>query len=578
MNPCQADAIARLILEGFNAYRQQFRALTRQANVYFEAADWHAIQRLSTQRIDLYNTLVDQVSGKIEAEMNAGLNNALWISIKADYLIKIAQQVDAELGKTFYNSIYCRLRQHRQIDDQFMFIDTQCPADDNAVIADLYRTYTLRHGLLAFIHQLLEDYRFGIPWENKRRDISHLLRYIGTHLANEIVNDDAVVHVIRSRFYRNKGAYIVGRVTLSTRSVPFILPILNNEAGGVYIDTALIDENDVSIIFSFTRTYFLVEVDHPSALIHFLHSLMPMKSIAELYNAIGFYKQGKAEFYRGYIEHLANSSDQFKVALGTKGMVMTVFTLPSYPVVFKIIKDRFATSKKITRAGVMGKYELVKRHDRAGRMADTQEFVNFSLPRKRFSDALLNELLDVAASSIDVVDDLVVIKHLWIERRMIPLNIYLDEMLRQNNEQAISLAINEFGQCIKELAAANIFAGDMFFKNFGVTRHGRVVFYDYDEIMYLTECQFRYIPEPLYPEQELAAEPWYSVSEKDVFPEEFGLLTACDQRIRETFNGLHGDLLEPGWWIDMQVKVKQGTIIDLFPYRNRCRFHRQVSS
>ncbi|MBU2965166.1 bifunctional isocitrate dehydrogenase kinase/phosphatase [Amphritea sp. 2_MG-2023] len=573
MSQPNAEWIACLIRDGFSDYREKFETITRQAKSCFEAADWQAIQRLSAQRIDLYKVMVDRVSQQIRARVEV-LSSSWWISVKACYRELMAGYQDAELGETFYNSVYCRLHNHREISDQHMFLCSHSRACEALDIDHVCRTYHLTEGLVVCLSQLMDDYRFEIPWENKRRDMRNLLRYIRRYLSDNIAVDNTVIQVVRSVFYRNKGAYIVGRVRGDNHSLPFILPVLNNESGEVYIDTVLTDENDVSIIFSFTRAYFLVAVDVPAAFIHFLHSLIPMKSIAELYSAIGFYKQGKAEFYRDYIQHLENSKDQFEIAPGTKGMVMTVFTLPSYPVVFKVIKDSFSSSKQITRHGVIAKYQLVKRHDRAGRMADTQEFINLTLPLKRFSDDLLAELLNVATSSIEVVGDQVVIKHMWTERRMIPLNIYLDEMLRQDNEQAVYLAINEFGQCIKELAAANIFAGDMLFKNFGVTRHGRVVFYDYDEILYLTECHFRYIPEPLYPEQEMAAEPWYSVSTNDVFPEEFSLLTACDKRIRKVFNELHGDLLDPGWWINIQAEVSRGAIIDLYPYRKACRFSR----
>ncbi len=575
-----AEWIAQLIRVGFNDYRKQFKAITRQAKPCFEAAEWAAIQCLAAERIDLYDVMVDQIGHQIRAAIHDVSDPELWISVKAHYIRLIVLRDDAELGETFYNSVYCRLSDHRQITDQLMFIQSQIGTSSlhrEHRTDHIYRSYTLKEGLVACLNRLLDDYQFSIPWENKRRDIRNLLRYIRIHLSADIVaGDNTVIQVIRAIFYRNKGAYIVGRVNFDDQSMPFILPVLNNEQGGVFIDTALTDENDVSIVFSFTRAYFLVDVDVPAELIGFLHSLIPLKSIAELYNSIGFYKQGKAEFYRSFIDHLDRSSDPFEIAPGTKGMVMMVFTLPSYPVVFKIIKDRFSSSKQITREGVISKYQLVKRHDRAGRMADTQEFINLSLPRERFSEALLKELQEVAVTSIDIGKDEVLIRHVWSERRMIPLNIYLDEMLRQDNEQAVFLAINEFGKCIKELAAANIFAGDMLFKNFGVTRHGRVVFYDYDEICYLTECHFRSIPEPLYPEQELAAEPWYSVSANDVFPEEFSLLTACDCDVRKVFNQLHGDLLDPTWWINMQSQVSQGAIIDLFPYRKLCRFDREV--
>ena len=155
-----------------------------------------------------------------------------------------------------------------------------------------------------------------------------------------------------------------------------------------------------------------------------------------------------------------------------------------------------------------------------------------------------------------------------------PLNIFIDDALERQDATALFHAINEYGKAIKQLAAANIFAGDMLFKNFGVTRHGRVVFYDYDEILYLTDCHFRAIPEPLYPEQELSSEPWYSVGPNDVFPEEFSLLTACDPSVRKIFNELHGDLLTVQFWQGMQSQVRQGVLVDVFPYRQLNRFPR----
>ena len=419
----------------------------------------------------------------------------------------------------------------------------------------------------------------SICWENQRRDICHLMRYMRQQWLDggsgeRQIDEHSTVDVIRSVFYRNKAAYLVGRVNGKYRQFPFVIALLLNDEGQLYVDTAVSDPDQVSVIFSFTRAYFLVDADAPVQFIRFLHELIPLKSRAELYNSIGFYKQGKAEFYRDFMDHLKQSFDLFLPAEGIKGMVMTVFTLPSYPVVFKIIKDRFSSSKYVSRAIVKDRYALVKHHDRAGRLADTQEFTNLQLPLERFEPALINELQDVAAGSVEILAATLLIKHVWVERRMTPLNIYLQDALKNENEEQLFHGVNEYGKCIKELAAANIFAGDMLFKNFGVTRHGRIVFYDYDEIMYLTDCNFRHIPEPMYPEQELADEPWYSVGPGDVFPEEFNLLTACDRKIRKVFNRLHGDLLTPEWWLKVQSQVQQGEMVDVYPYRRQQRFSR----
>ena len=489
----------------------------------------------------------------------------------------MAVRADTELAETFFNSVYSRVEGDHPSAQAQLFIPRIRP--ENSDSKNIYKRYSLNSRCICNVANVLDDCGFDICWENQRRDICHLMRYMRRQwLEGESekaqIDTDSSVDVIRSVFYRNKAAYLVGRVNGQYRQFPFVIALLLNDKGQLYVDTAVSDPDQVSVIFSFTRAYFLVDADAPVQFIRFLHELIPLKSRAELYNSIGFYKQGKAEFYRDFMDHLQQSSDLFLTAEGIKGMVMTVFTLPSYPVVFKIIKDRFSSSKYVSREIVKDRYALVKHHDRAGRLADTQEFTNLQLPLDRFDPDLIEELKQVAAGSVEILAGTLLIKHVWVERRMTPLNIYLQEALKNENEEQLFHGVNEYGKCIKELAAANIFAGDMLFKNFGVTRHGRIVFYDYDEIMYLTDCNFRHIPEPMYPEQELADEPWYSIGPGDVFPEEFNLLTACDRKIRKVFNQLHGDLLTPEWWLEVQSQVEQGEMVDVYPYRRQQRFNR----
>ncbi|MCP8689085.1 bifunctional isocitrate dehydrogenase kinase/phosphatase [Marinobacterium sedimentorum] len=575
-----AERIADAVLEKFADYRTRFQNITAVAQLRFEKADWHAIQRTGAARIDLYEDNTEEAARAIVEQLGEVVYDArLWHDAKRCYALKIQQRNDPELAETFYNSIYLKVFRHHELDDALMFIRSAYEGKPIKSGEQFCRLYSTQRGLVALLGQLLDDYAFNIPWENRRRDIRNLARHARKYIPFiDIAKEEVTVEVMRSMFFRNKGAYIVGRINYAGGAMPFILPVLHNGAGAVYVDTLILEENDVSVIFSFTRSYFMVDVNVPSEFIGFLHTLIPMKSKAELYSSIGFYKQGKAEFYRSFLDHLEASDDQFVIAPGIKGMVMTVFTLPSFPVVFKLIKDRFSSSKNVTRATVKEKYQLVKRHDRAGRMADTQEFTNFLFPRSRFTQALIDELQKVAASSIEIDGDLITIRHLWAERRMTPLNIYIDRALANDDEPDLFHAINEFGKAIKQLAAANIFAGDMLFKNFGVTRHGRVVFYDYDEIMYLTDCNFRRIPEAMYPEQEMSGEPWYSISPNDVFPEEFTILTACNAKVRRLFNELHGDLLEASFWQRMQQQVREGEIVDLFPYRQIKRFARTGAS
>ena len=566
--------IALQILNAFIEYRQVFQSIAREAKDCFEQAQWRQLQNISSRRIDLYGSKVRDVAHHISI---ADVSEWHWSAVKTEYAELVAMRADTELAETFFNSVYSRLEGDHPSAQAQLFIPRERIDQSDSV--SIYQQYSLKNGAYDMLRNVLDDCGFNIGWEYRRRDIRNLMRYMrkqwieGNDKGSRIDADNSV-DVINSVFFRNKAAYLVGRLNGQDKQSPFVIALLLNDDGKLYVDTAVSHPDQVSVIFSFTRAYFLVDAEAPVQFIKFLHQLIPLKSRAELYNSIGFYKQGKAEFYRDFIKHLSHSDDAFCSAEGVKGMVMTVFTLPSYPVVFKIIKDRFASSKQVSRAVVKDRYALVKHHDRAGRLADTQEFVNLQLPLNRFPPELLAELEVLAASSIELAGDQLLIKHVWIERRMTPLNIYLQDALRHQGKGQLFHGINEFGKCIRELAAANIFAGDMLFKNFGVTRHGRIVFYDYDEIMYLTECNFRHIPEAMYPEQELASEPWYSVGPADVFPEEFNLLTACDRQIRELFNELHSDLLKVEWWQKIQEQVESGEMVDVYPYRRNQRFER----
>ena len=564
----QAAAIAQAILDGFDDYREHFRQITNGGRRRFEQAQWQEIQQASAERINLYEEKVSEV---IETLQQRFINGDLqdierWPLIKFAYIGLIDSRFDDELAETWYNSIFCGLFNHDQISDGCMFIHTTRPALRLNERAPQVRSYHPRGDLERAMAEIFDDYKFEVPYENRERDEKHLLTQLRQNLPAWVCKDpELCIELFSSRLYRNKGAYLVGRIFTRDEQWPLVLPFLHREGQGVCVDALITDESEVSIIFSFTRSYFMVRVGYPAEFIGFLRKILPGKHIAELYTSIGFYKHGKSEFYRALISHLANCDDRFIMAPGVRGMVMSVFTLPGFNTVFKIIKDRFSPSKNVDRATVVEKYRLVKSVDRVGRMADTQEFSDFRFPLSKFDPECLAELLEVAPSTVQVQGDMVLVRHCWTERRMTPLNIYLE----QANEAQVRDALDDYGLAIKQLAAANIFPGDMLLKNFGVTRHGRVVFYDYDEISYLTEVNFRRIPPPRYPEDEMSSEPWYSVGPNDVFPEEFPTFLFADIKHRKLFNQLHGDLYKAEYWQGLQQQIREGKVIDVFPYRRQ---------
>jgi isocitrate dehydrogenase kinase/phosphatase len=573
----RAFDVAQALLEGFNKHYRLFREASRAAKARFEEADWHGQQRAQRERIEFYDRRVDEAVERLQTEFDIGsLSMDSWQQAKLHYIGLLTNHHQPELAETFFNSVTTKILHRSYFRNDFIFvrpaISTEYIENDEPASLPTYRAYyPTRDTLHDTLLRIVTNFQLKNEFEDLGRDVDHVLTALHAHTGDVRLRTNYQIQVLSSLFFRNKGAYIVGKIVNGFNETPFALPILHTSGKRLVIDTALFGEDDLLMLFSFARAYFMVEMEVPSAYVQFLRSLMPRKPRSELYSALGLQKQGKNLFYRDFLYHLRHSSDHFRIAPGIKGMVMLVFDLPSFPYVFKVIKDIFPPQKDTTREQVQGKYLLVKSHDRVGRMADTLEYSNVAFPRQRFEDELVAELQRDCASLLEEDGDALVIRHVYIERRMIPLNIYLHDA----NERQIESAVIEYGNAIKDLVAANIFPGDMLWKNFGVTRQGKVVFYDYDEIEYLTDCNFRRVPEARTEEEELSAEVWYPVGPKDVFPETFGPFLLGNPSVREVFLKHHADLLDPAFWQTHKERILAGHVHDVFPYDAHRRFAHQ---
>ena len=592
--------IAQAMLDGFNRHYTLFRQACQQAKVHFERADWHAQQREQRDRIEFYDKRVEEGAERLQREFNASqLSMEVWQQVKLHYIGLLTNHHQPELAETFFNSVTTKILHRSYFHNNFIFVrpavSTEYIENDGAGELPTYRAYyptkeTLRDTWL----RIVTNCQLATEFEDLGRDVDQVLGAVMAELGDFRMRANFQVQVLSSLFYRNKGAYLVGKIINGYTELPFALPILHTQPrqgrpnsaglpsgdnaagvqgsslqrGQLVIDTALFGEDDLLLVFSFARAYFMVDMEVPSAYVQFLRSMMPRKPRSEIYSAIGLQKQGKNLFYRDFLAHLRHSSDKFRIAPGIKGMVMLVFDLPSFPYVFKIIKDFYPSQKDTSREQIKGKYLLVKQHDRVGRMADTLEYSNVAFPRSRFEDELVDELKHYCPSLIEEDGESLVIRHVYIERRMIPLNIYLQEA----NPQQIEHSVIEYGNAIKDLVRANIFPGDMLWKNFGVTRHGKVVFYDYDEIEYLTDCNFRKVPTPRNEEDEMSGEIWYSVGPRDVFPETFGPFLLGNPAVRAVFLKHHADLLEADFWQGHKERILAGYVHDVFPYDPHKRF------
>jgi isocitrate dehydrogenase kinase/phosphatase len=573
----RAAEVARTILAGFDRHYRLFREASAHAKLLFERADWAALRTLARERILMYDQRVQEAVEEVRASFpEAESDESLWPAIKLAYIPLLHEHRQPECAETFYNSVACQVLHRRYYRNEFIFWRPAVATEHLEGEEPAYRSYyPLRKGLRRTLAAIVRGFGLANPWEDLRRDLGNVLHALRARFPRPSrARPSLQIQVLGSLFFRNKAAYAVGKIVNGSEEVPFAVPILQNGCGELYIDALLLDADPLIILFSFARAYFFVDMEVPAAYVSFLRQLMPRKPRAEMYMAVGLAKQGKTLFYRDLFYHLKHSSDLFTVAPGIRGMVMLVFTLPSFPYVFKVIRDRFAPPKDLDRQTVMDKYQLVKMHDRVGRMADTLEYSLVALPLERFAPELLEELKSEAASNVELEGERIVIKHVYIERRMQPLNLYLAEAAGDGDAARVRQALHEYGTAIKELAGAGIFPGDMLLKNFGVTRHNRVVFYDYDEIADLIECNFRRIPPPRSIEDETSAEPYFSVGLHDVFPEQFAPFLVSDPQAREVFLERHADLLRPEFWSGKQAQLRAGVQEDVFPYPAQIRFRR----
>ena len=571
----KARDIAQALVAGFDKHYRRFRSCSAQAKERFDAGDWQGIQQAVRERIAFYDDRVDETVLRMQREFKAQEDDdKVWRQAKLEFIGLLLDHKQPELAETFFNSVFCKILHRTYFHNDFIFVRPAVSTEYLESDPPVYRSYYPNDaGFRGVIRQILVDFGWTRPFQDIERDVTYLCQSIEKYLGEWPEREyNLQVQVLQSAFYRNKAAYIIGKAINGGTEYPFAVPILHAVDGTLYVDTMLFDAWRIGTLFSLSRAYFMVDMAVPSAYVQFLRSIMPGKPRSELYTMLGLGKQGKTMFFRDLIQHLHHSQDPFIVAPGIRGLVMLVFTLPSYPYVFKLIKDVFGSSKDVDHETVRRKYQLVKQVDRVGRMADTLEFSYAALPKARFSQALLDELYRHAPSLIEEEGEYIIIKHLYIERRMQPLNLYLEKAERDGRQDRIDDAVREYGNAIRELAIANIFPGDMLWKNFGVTRYGRVVFYDYDEIEYMTDCNFRKIPPPPYPEMEMSGENWYSVSRTDIFPEEFATFLLTSPRIREAFMRYHADLFDVAFWQATKEEIGRGVVKDFYPYPESMRF------
>jgi isocitrate dehydrogenase kinase/phosphatase len=554
---------AQLVVEAFLSYNARFREITRRAIDRFAAQDWNGSQQDAVERIELYERCMQATVAELEGALGENAHQrALWVEVKRHFSNLTEGLPDNEFCMTFFSSVTRQLFGTVGVSPDIEFVATDLDPLAAAKPNRVTRVYTMHGDLALLIKKLLESQSIGAPWA----DLDASAWVVASALERILWQRGELRHiesleVIDAVFYQSTRAYLVGRMVGRRMTTPVAIALRSTDTG-VVVDATMLSEDELSILFGFARSYFHVDLEHVADTVSFLKELLPRKPAGELFTVLGRAKQGKTERYRSLFRHLSTSDDQFVPAPGQRGLVMICFTLPSFDVVFKVIRDHIAEVKSVSKKDVMAKYSFVFRHDRAGRLIDAQEFRRLRFPVARFSAALLDELRAEAGDSVHLAGSDLIFDHVYIERRVTPLDIFL----RDAPEAAARRAAVDYGRAIRDLAYTDVFPGDLLLKNFGVTRHGRVVFYDYDELCRVSDCQFRDLPQAQCEEDEMRAEPWFFVGDRDIFPETLLSFLGMCGPVREEYLRAHADLYQPGFWRRTQQRIAAGEVLEVLPY------------
>ena len=554
----------------FNDYSREFYAITLRAKSRFERRQWKDVLSDAQARIGLYHHHLNLVEIRMRVLLGDRIHDyALWDQIKDEYCKSCRGMYDADLALIFFYSVMRRI--YVQTGESIEYSDDEIRSSFKAQVEQdpnrpvrIYPADAPEDVNAELIRRIVSDFHFRAEFRNLQEDAilaagllqPALRRALGAGRIDRI-------EMLDSAFFRNKAAYLIGRVVCGKAIVPMVLVLLN-PSEGIVIDSALSEEADLNNIFTSARSNFHANALAYRAVFEFLESIAPTRPKAYIYTSIGFIHPGKLQLVHELRNHILTTGEKFRVARGVPGTVMVVFTLPSFRYVFKVIRD---TSTKETFQGrqqVIAQYWRVHRMDRVGRMLDIMTFHNLRFHRSNFEESVLNELLREAPSSVRAEGDQVVFRYLYAERQITPLDVYLADPAIP--EEAKAKAAIDYGYAIKDLAVAGIFVGDYLPKNFGVNRLGRVMLYDYDDLDDLGNWRFRKLPEPPEWAESLPYEDWLSKTERDVFPEHDFRIFTVPAHETATFLKHHADVLDPDFWNAIKDQLQSGSVPEFYPY------------
>ena len=581
-----AAIVSHVILDHFSSYSSQFHELTSRAKSRFEERQWRLARHDALRRMNLYERTLAALNRELEERLGCDLTNVrLWSEIKAAYADLIESRTDVDIAETFFNSVTRKILQTVGVNRDVEFFRLEPRPITSETRDHVYKRYKTGKGdTQTLIRQILESYHFNVAYEDIERDARQVADELDLYVWPYVgENSLDYIDMICVPFFRNRVAYLVGRLVTGEMIIPLVMP-LYNDSRGIYVDAVLFRERQISIIFGFAHTSFCVEVSNPVLLIQFLRTLLPQKPVAELFISIGYNKHGKTEFYR-YLHHYVHEShSRFWIAPGQEGSMMIAFTLRDFRFILKVIKDRpcFLRSqnrpvKIVSRKEVMERYRNIRHQDHVGRLVDTQEFENLRFKRKRFTRELLREFRLAAREAVTIDADYVTIHHCYLQRRVVPLPMYIAS---EPDPEVVRGIILDFGYFLKDITSVGIFPTDLFnIWNCGVTSRRRVVLFDYDDVASLRHIRFSDKPAAhTYWEEIQSEEDRIAAGPNDFFIDEMERYLGIPQPLMGAFRRIHGDLFTLRYWHRMQNRVKRGDVVNIIPYDRSRRFKNRPTS
>lgn len=570
----QEAAVAAWLYQEYSRFYEEFLSNIDQAKIAFEERDFASSVRVSERRLSLYSASIVDVSERLrQAYPQIHADETLWQEVAANYSALISGEYAEDVGRAYLHSLRRRIYQGEWRAEDYAFADMTPPGDED--LARVTRSYPLdAHMTAEVVAEILRIPGFKRDFADIDDDVARVMQRISDNLENLPRRPHKLIRVdmIDAGFYRNRGAYLVGRLIFENdRFIPLILALLNDERG-IYVDAVLTSVTYAHNIFSSTLANFHVTNPCYHEVCALLKSIMPKRPLGLHYSTIGYNHLGKVAVMRELEAELLESENGLETAVGSPGTVAMGFAASNSAYSLKVIRDKPTAQYKWGEFGglesVIRKYTRVHEINRTGSMLDSIIYYKVRLDRSWFSPALLEDLLAHAAETVSLNGDDVIFKYLIVQIKLTPLPVYLENA----SDRQAETAITNLGYCIKNNAAANIYNRDLDARNYGISSYSKVYLFDYDALEILSDVKIRTNLDREAGEEDIPD--WYFEDGVVFLPEELVSGLCIRQRgLCDYFTRRHANLLGTEYWTEIQQYIQQGRVpsVSVYPDNQRIR-------